>query len=275
MTVDAPTNHAPTLTRSDWLPTDSPFPWLNELGSTHRRILDARSAASSSRADLDRRFKHEDDARRTALTLGFRDPEAASSPSSPSTSPPERTGLIRDADDTLRAANDALDQFISHAIAQLEAHISPALDELSSSREDAAAKRLQASQLLAEAVAAETRVARLEEWLTRNAGTHRNPAFRDSDMRFFPFALMDQFTPPPPPSDGPQLVDPPSLPPWDAERAATRRAFELAQREGQPSTLGEALRDAIEEAPDPHAARVRTAEIAELARRFDNHNEGG
>jgi hypothetical protein len=167
---------APALTSRSWLPTNSGITWLDDLGTEHRRLLAGREAADSERSALAQRFEREDDDRRQAYTASARsghEPDVASP-----TAPDERRALLADAEARVAAANDALDGFLTDAIATIEERASDALDDLAERLDDAAEKRREAQRLVAEADAVESRTWRLDEWMRRNAGVHPRPAFK-------------------------------------------------------------------------------------------------
>jgi len=221
---------APALTAPTWLPTDSGIGWLDSLGADHRRLLAARAVAARAVAALPERFQDEDRGRAEALSLGLRagrEPDLA-----PATTPEQRSAAIAAADERLAAANAALDSFLADAIATIEERAPEWLGGLADRRERAAVQRQEAARLLAEAEAEDAACWRLGEWIERNAGTHPRPSFRNVPaVRYVGWDTVESLRPPAPPSDDdrPQLIDPPSLPDWDADRAA--RATALGERQ--------------------------------------------
>lgn len=221
---------APALTNLDWLPEGAGWPELDDLAADHRRLLAQLSEVATERSALRERFEEEDRVHGEALSAAYRgggDPDAI-----PDVTPPdERRAALAAVERRRRAAVDALDGFLSDAIGRLETEAVGWLGDLASRRESAAEQRREAERLLAEARAEEVRAARLEEWVTRNAGLHQRAGFRNiPNFRYVTWVGMQEFTPPPEPEeDGmggyrPQLVDPPSREPWDAERVARAAA---------------------------------------------------
>jgi hypothetical protein len=203
---------APALVSASWLPLESGWPGMDELGAEHRRLLAARSDVSDERWQLLRGFEAEDAAHSEAMTAGFRGDADVTLPKV--TPQVDRQAAVGALNARLRAANDALDGFLADAIARIEEEAPAILGDLDSRREDAAEQRREAQRLLAEAEAQEARVWRLREWVTRNAGVHERTLFRNvPGMRFVGWDLIEGFTPPVEPEpDGmgglrPQLVN--------------------------------------------------------------------
>lgn len=222
---------APALASPTWLPLGTEWPELEDLAVAHRRLLARRGEVASLSAALPHQFEQEDKDHRDAMAASF----AAEGPATDERTPPEeRKAALAEADEQLRAANDALDRFVREAVALIEAHVDGWIGDLATRRDGAAEKRREAERLLAEARADEVGVAQLEEWAKRNAGVHERASRRNIPaMRFVTWDSQQAFTPPPEPeADGrPQLVDPPSMVPWDAEQQARRKAAEQRGRE--------------------------------------------
>lgn len=222
---------APAVALPGWLPAASGWDELDALAAEHRQLLSRREEVGSQRFALLRRFEAEDEAHREAMTAAFRENTSAELPEvTPIT---ERNALLAAANEQLRAANDALDGLAAEAIERIEAGAPEWLGDLANRREGAAEQRREAERILAEARAEEVAVARLEEWLRRNAGLHRRAAFRSIPaMRYAAWTEVESsFTPAPEPEDDgmgglrPQVVNPPHGEPWDAERK--RRAMTI------------------------------------------------
>lgn len=228
---------APAVTLPGWLPPATGWEALDTVAAEHRALLARRRIVSDDRSELLRRFEAEDAAHREAMTAAFREDTTAELPEV--TPLAERNALLAAANERLNAANRALDGFVSEAVARIEAGAPEWLGDLSSRREAAAEQRRESERILAEARAEEVAVARLEEWLKRNAGLHGRAAFRSiPGMRFSAWTeVASSFTPAPEPEeDGmgglrPQIVDPPHGPAWDEERTAARLDSERRARE--------------------------------------------
>ena len=218
------TADAPALALPAWLPLGSEWPELEDLATAHRRLLARRAEVIGERAALPRRFEQEDKEHREAMAASF----ATDGPATDERTPlEEREAATIAADEQLRAANTALDTFVREAVTLIEAHVAGWIGDLATRREGSADKRREAERLLAEARAEEVGVARLSEWAKRNGGVHERAAFRNIPaMRFVTWESQQAYTPPEEVKDDgrPQLVDPPTLPEWDAEQQARRRA---------------------------------------------------
>lgn len=192
---------APALAKHTWLPTDSGIDWLDSLGADHRRLLAARAAVGAERSELPRLFEREDEARREALTLGFRTGRDADLP--PRRTSDERAAALAAVDEQLDAAQSALDSFLAEAVAAIEDRAPEWLAGLGSRRTAAAEKRREAQRLVAEADALETTTWRLRHWIERNAGTHERRLFRtEPSFRYVGWDLVQTLAAPPPPLDG-------------------------------------------------------------------------
>lgn len=173
----------PALTDPSWLPTDSGIEWLDDLGRDHRRLLAAQSSVISERAELVGRFEREDEERREALSASLRAGREADVTAP--TPREQRSALIADVDERIRAVQEALAGFVRDAIRTFEERAPEWLAEIAALRDEATEKRREAQRLLAEADAEEARSWRLEQWVKRNSGTHERKAFRDvPDFRF-------------------------------------------------------------------------------------------
>lgn len=217
---------APTLLQRDWLPPDSGWPGLDKLVTEQRRILDQLYEVANERSDLMTRFEAEDRASRETMTGEFLSGMPPTETLVP-TPHDERTALIRDVEARHTAAFDSVVSWIGGAITSIEDDADQWLGDLANRRQGAEEQRCEAERLLAEARATEVELLRMDEWLRRNAGIHERPSFRNvPPFRFVAWSTMQNFTPPEKPEDDgmggirQQVVDPPRLPEWDAERQA-------------------------------------------------------
>lgn len=219
-------DEAPALASASWLPRSSGVSELDDLAVTHRRLLARRAQLGEEARALHERLDAEDAAHEVALVAGVLADEPADLAAV--TPPEERAEAFRALSERALATNAALDQFLRDAVATIEQHAPTWLGELAARCEDAAVKRREAERLLAEAEAVEAGTWRIGEWIERNAGIHRNRGFNAiPGFRHIGWDTVQTFTPPPAvEQDGrPQLVDPPSIVPWDAEQQAQRVAF--------------------------------------------------
>lgn len=225
---------APALALASWLPPDGAgWPELADLGEQHRRLLARRAEVYAERTTLNDRFEAEDKARHAAQTAAYLTDEPSELPDV--TPPEERTATHKALSDRTRALNSALDEFLRETVAVIEARVGDWTGDLANRREAAAEQRREAERLLAEARAEEVATARVEQWLLRNAGVHERAGFRNiPQFRFVTWAHVNENYAPPPAAveqDGrPQLVDPPSIAPWDGEKQAAALAFERQSR---------------------------------------------
>ena len=223
---------APALADAGWLPPGGAgWPELAELREQHHRLLARREEVYAERRTLEERFKAEDKARHEAATAAFLAEEPGELPD---VRPPEQREAARKAlSDRMRALNSALDEFARRAVALIEEHVSDWTGDLANRRERAAEQCREAERLLSAARAEEVAAARAEQWLLRNAGVHERTSFRTIPrMRFVTWESQEAYAPPPEPARNgtPQLVDPPSMVPWDAERQAARIALDRQAR---------------------------------------------
>ena len=243
---------APALALPSWLPPGGAgWPVLADLGERHRGLLARQAKLYGERRELEEQFEREDKEHRAAMAASF----ATDEPSEHELTPPaERQAALTALSEQLRGASDAIDTFLRETVAVIEEHVTAWTGDLTNRREGAADKRREAERLLAEARAEEVGVARLEQWLLRNAGVHERRPFRTiPSMRFVTWDFIEETFMPPPAveQDGrPQLVDPPSIVPWDAEQQARRKAAERQDRAAEQEEFPE--RFLPDEMANPH-----------------------
>lgn len=232
---------APALGLPSWLPPDGAgWPELAELREQHQRLLVRQAKLYAARRELEAQFEQEDKGHRAAMAASF----AADEPSDHELTPPaEREAALTALNEQLRGASDVIDTFLRETVAVIEQRVTAWSGDLANRREGAAEQRREAERLLAEARAEEVGVARLEQWLLRNAGVHERRPFRTiPSMRFVTWDFVNEtFTPPPAvEQDGrPQLVDPPSIAPWDAEKQAAALAFARQSQDNERAEFPE------------------------------------
>lgn len=262
----------PAFGSAAWLPSGV---WveLDERAVTHARLLDARREVVAEATATAAGYRAEDAAYQEAMTSGFLSDADAKLPTM--TSREEREAVRREFRERAVALDSALVQFIKESIAAIEEHAEQWLGDLANRREVAAERRREAERLLIEARAEELRTARLEHWTKLNAGVHERASFRLPERRHVTFThIVESYTPrlaEPSDPDALELVDPPALPYWDEDRRARMRQIAAQEAEGAPRDEAEALRQAIEEPPDPARAAARTARIEEVAHALDNN----
>lgn len=178
----------PALLDPDWLPDEQAWPELAELRREHVRLLGiARDAAESYSAVL-ARHESEDGARSDAMRQAFlsggdHEDEAPDQEA--------RAAEVNEARVRAEAATDALVEFLTGAIAELQERAPQLYAELDGLALAAEAKREEAARLLAEAERHVGEQARRRFWLDRISGV--------SALGHFPFGQIDVPLPPPPP----------------------------------------------------------------------------
>lgn len=160
-------NHPP-LSKAGWLPPAEVWPELGALRAEHERLLAVVHAEGDALWEIQKRHEAEDAARSQTMKAAFL---TGSDPGDNARdTEEERQTELADARLRVEAANDALETFVTEAMAEVQRRAPEWYETLDSRRSEADEKRAEAQRLIEEADRAVGQVERMRFWLDRESG---------------------------------------------------------------------------------------------------------